>query len=116
MDYAETSQRIEAVIKSATELHRNDIRMRSLIDWSVAEARGQLGRYIDPENADEEAFDLAHKACALLAARIFTEDAELAALRLERDHYQKLVERGLMLHSTIDTTATHPPLTDSLSA
>jgi hypothetical protein len=56
-----------------------------------------MGRYIDPERADEEAFRLAQRACAILASRIYTEDAELHALRWERDRYKKLALEGLML-------------------
>ena len=86
-----------AIMKRAFETYRRDRRVAMLVDSSVATARGKLGRYINPENADEEAMNIARTACAILAERIFTEDAELHALRMERDHYKKIAEEALLL-------------------
>jgi hypothetical protein len=68
-----------------------------LIDYAYIEAREKMGRYVDPENADDDARKLAMTACWFLAACIFTEDAEIHALRTERDHYKKLAEKALMI-------------------
>lgn len=97
MDFEEMTRRRKAVIAAADDIMRRDMRTRMLIDSSVVEARAEMGRHIDPEHADEEAHRIARRACAILAARIFTEDAELNALRAERDHYKKLAEEALCL-------------------
>jgi hypothetical protein len=95
-DFETARQSAKVIIENAYELARKDRRVRMLIDSSVVNARGELGRYIDPENADEEAFRLAERACAILASRILTEDAELHAMRIERDRYKRLAEESLM--------------------
>lgn len=103
MDFAEVQRTAEAVMTNATELYRKDVRIRAMIDSAVHAARGEFGRYIDPERADKEALDLALRACAILASRIYTEDAEINSLRWERDRYKQLAEQSLRL-------APSPPL------
>lgn len=97
MSFAEATQRVEAVVTNATELYRKDARIRMLVDSAVHAARGELGRHIDPERADKEALDMALRACAILASRIYTEDAEINVLRHERDQYHKLAEESIIL-------------------
>lgn len=86
MSFEEERKHIEA-IERAAELYRYDPRIRALIDSSIMHARQSEGR-IDPEDADRDANELATLACALLAARILHEDAELRNTRAERDHYR----------------------------
>lgn len=96
MDYEQANQYREAIEKAATELYRNDIRTRQLIDSCVGMGRADVGP-IDPGRAERDAADIAIRACALLAARIFYEVGELKAARAERDHYKKAAEESLHL-------------------
>lgn len=98
MDFEQARQTAEGIQNAAKELYRKDARVRVLIDSSVSMARHIEGP-VDPEKAERDAHYLAQRACALLAARIFHEDAELAAMREERDRYRKLA---------VDTLATTP--------
>jgi hypothetical protein len=96
-DFGVACQSAKAIIDNAQEMMRRDHRVRMLVDSSVVHAREELGRYIDPEQADEEAFSLAQRACAILASRLLTEDEELNAMRIQRDQYKKLAEESIML-------------------
>ena len=93
-DFEQTKGHAERIIQTATDLHRRDLRTRALIDSSVHTAMDDYGP-IDPEEAGRDAARIAQSACAILAARIFTEDAELHAIRAERDQYRKLAEEAL---------------------
>lgn len=89
-----TKERFEAILANADKLYQDDRRIRMLVDSSYATARDELGP-IDPERADRDARDLALRALTILASRIFTEDAELQALRGERNRYRQLAEDAI---------------------
>lgn len=51
-----------------------------------------------PDDADRRfASDVARLAAAILISGIYINDAELAAMREERDRYKKIAEDGLLL-------------------
>ena len=83
-------------VKAAAEQFRNDPRFRALVDSTVSEAFHQHGR-LNPDTVERDAHDIATWASALLLARIYEQDAELRAMREERDSYKALAEHGLKL-------------------
>lgn len=96
MDFEQAEQYREVIEKAARDLYRNDIRVRQLVDSSVAVAGEDAGS-ADPGYEREHAYSIAQRACALLAARILHEDAELMVARAQRDHYKKLAEAAFTL-------------------
>jgi hypothetical protein len=88
-------QYVDTISAGATRLYQNDVRMRHLIDSCVANALQDASREGDEHNYMRTAHDVARKACALLAARILEDDAELKATRAERDRYRQLAEETL---------------------
>lgn len=83
-------------VKRAAEMYELDPRFRALTQSCVAMARGEQGP-VDHERPEQDAYEIAVRACMLLLARVYTEDAELVAIRAERDHYRRLAEKSLML-------------------
>ena len=92
MDDRETAS---AQMLSAVESYRKDARFHAIALSCVAAALRDHGR-VDPERADRAAHDIALAAVVLLLQRVYTEDAELAAMRIERDYYKKLAMEGLL--------------------
>ena len=95
MDFGKVKAYVASIEKAATELYRDDARIRQMIDSCVHHALSKEGSRIDDHKDQEKAANAALWACSLLAARILTEDAELYHTRLERDHYKKLAMDGL---------------------
>ena len=96
MDTRTAMEECEAISQKAIEDYRRDIRFRRMVDSCASVAMSEAGRRIDPDRADEEASLIARRAAMLVLARIYHEDAEIAALRMERDHYKKLAEEALL--------------------
>lgn len=80
-------------LKEAAKLFRSDPRFRALVDSTVAEAFNEHGR-IDPDRPERDAHSIATWASALLLARIYEQDAELKAMRAERDGFRTLAENA----------------------
>jgi hypothetical protein len=95
MEYEQARESAGAAIKAPRELYERDVRVRALVQSCAAFAQQEFGR-VDPEKADRDANEIATRACMLLAGRIYTEDAEIVALRYERDQYRKLAEDTLL--------------------
>lgn len=91
----------------ALRLSEKDARIRALIYATVAFVLNDHGP-VDPERADREAHDIALATATILAKRIYDGDAELHALRAERDLYKDITERGLMLSRPALIVATSP--------
>lgn len=83
--------------KRAIESYQSDARFRAVAMSCVAEAQHEYGQ-IDPERADEEAYHLATRATITLLQRIYEEDSELSALKIERDHYKEIALRFAHTH------------------
>lgn len=81
-------------MERAFEAYRKDQRFRMIADSCVAMAHQEHGR-VDPERADRAVNDIATRAVVLLLQRIYEEDAELNALKWERDQYRRLAEDSL---------------------
>lgn len=96
MDYETIKAQRERIMAYGAAMMRSDHRFRQLVDSTVASVM-QANQLVDPERADEEAHDRAREATTLLLARIYTEDAEIMTLRMERDHYRKLAEKSLFM-------------------
>lgn len=86
---------MDDITKSAIDsLHRMN-RSRMMAMSCVADALAAYGE-IDPDDARQAAHDIATHATVTLLQRIYEGDAEIATLRIERDHYRKLVEKALL--------------------
>lgn len=83
-------ERIKRVRADMADGMRNDPRFRALVDSCVAMARDEYGR-VDPDDADRAAYEQATFAAAMLLARVYDEDGEMAMLRAERDAYRDKV-------------------------
>lgn len=82
-------QSTAALIERSRRSYERDMRFNQMAQSCVAQALDVRGR-VDPERADGDAYEIALLAVATLLQRIYEEDAELNALRAERDHYKKL--------------------------
>ncbi len=82
----------EETMRDAAKTFEREARVRMIVKSAVAEARHGFGP-IDPERAERDATELAMRAAAVTAHRIYNEDAELRALRYERDHYKAIAEQ-----------------------
>jgi hypothetical protein len=89
-DYERIGEQIKRVTEKARELKRNDRRVSALVDSCVHYAATEYGE-IDPDDASKAAYEIATFAAALLYARIYDEDGELAGLMRERDHFRDAV-------------------------
>lgn len=83
---------MENTAQKAIEAYQNEARFRAIATACVAHAMNERGR-VDPERADEDAYDIAILATATLLQRIYEDDAELRALRAHNEHLKKLVEK-----------------------
>lgn len=92
--YRDMEAEVERVKKAAHQF-RNDPRFRALVDSTVHEAFTEHGR-IDPERPERGAHEIATWAAALLLARIYEQDAELRAMREERDRFRTLAENAFL--------------------
>lgn len=81
--------------KRAIDSYNKDARFRMLAMNCVAAAMNEHGP-IDPEQATQAAHDIALQAAVVLLQRVFEEDAELNAMRIECDRYRKLAEKALV--------------------
>lgn len=69
-----------------------------LADSAVAIAMQEYGdRDVDERDFRRYAHDIARLATTILVSGIYINDAELVALKEERDRYKKLAEEGLMM-------------------
>jgi hypothetical protein len=84
------------IMRRAMDQFQRDRRFQMIAQSCAAFALEAHGP-VDPERADQEAHDIALAATVMLLQRVYTEDAELLTLRLERDHYKELVEEVLVL-------------------
>lgn len=87
MDFDTAKRQHDATMKTATQIMREDLLLRRIVEASVYEAIQNFGR-VDPERADSDAFDIAIKAAAIAVARMMNEGDGLAALIAERDAYK----------------------------
>lgn len=94
-DYAE-AVRTNQTIKTATDLYRRDARFHALAMSVVMDVINEFGP-VDPENTRRDVHEIAIRTAARMLARIYTEDAEIRALKEERDAYKKLAERAISL-------------------
>lgn len=84
--------------------YRTDQRFRAITDSVVYRALQDHGP-INPERATRAVHDIATTIAALLLQQIYEGDAELGAMRAERDRYRELAERALAAAPT--TAAIH---------
>lgn len=75
-------------LQKAVDLQRKDLRARAIANSVVARVMQEHGP-IDPERADREARDIAMDVAALMIQQLYAGDAELLALRIERDHWKE---------------------------
>jgi hypothetical protein len=88
--------RTNQAIKTATDLYRRDARFHALAMSVAADVVNEFGP-VDPENADRDVGEIAIRTAARMLAYVYTEDAEIMALKAERDTYKKLAEESLSL-------------------
>jgi hypothetical protein len=75
--------------------YRTDQRFRAITDSVVYRALSDHGP-INPERATRAVHDIATTIAALLLQQIYEGDAELGAMRAERDRYRELAEAALL--------------------
>lgn len=98
--HEELNARVDRVKRAMEHGMQNDLRFKMLVDGCVVEARRECGP-VDPDHAERAAYEQARYAAALLLARVYDEDGELAAMRAERDHYKSLAEKALALQPAV---------------
>lgn len=83
-------------MERAYKLRSTELRARALVDSAVAHALRNIG---EPDERDfaRYAYEVATNAATMLMHHIYENDAELKALRMERDHYKGLAERALLV-------------------
>ncbi len=91
MGYDAAKRQHDATMKTATQIMREDVLLRRIVEASVYAAIQDFGR-VDPERADSDALDIAIKATAIAVARMMNEGDGLAAIKAERDAYKKAYE------------------------
>lgn len=79
---------------AARRRYQSDLRFRGVAQSIVARVMQAHGP-VDPERADLEASNIALDVCVMLLETVFREDAELGAMRAERDHFKVLAEQAL---------------------
>lgn len=99
-------------LHTAVEMGNREHRFRMLCMSAVHRAMSEHGR-IDPERADQEAHDVAMAATMLLLKQIYESDAELAALRIERDHYRDSALNFMKLSPPVPVRFTQEQAADS---
>lgn len=82
--------------RTAIEAYSKEARFRYTVQAVVGAVMQDFGP-VDPKRADADAHDIAVSVGALLYQRIYDEDSELNALKIERDHYKRLAEIVLTL-------------------
>lgn len=98
---------MELATKRAIDSYNKDARFRILAMSVAAQVMHDHGP-IDPERADREASEIARMVAILMLQRIYDDDAELASMREQRDHYKKVAEQLALLspvHIPIYTTS-----------
>jgi hypothetical protein len=83
------------ITERAIETYRRDQRTRAIIDATVRFVQDEFRDF--PLGTEHLVGDIALKAAAIVAQRIYDEDGEIAALRIERDHYRDRVLEALKL-------------------
>lgn len=94
--FEDTKKQVERVRAAMEKGMRDDRRFRALVDSCVSMARQEYGP-VDPEHADRAAHEYAMFAAAMLLARVYDEDGELAAMRAERDRYRDMTLNTALL-------------------
>lgn len=109
MDYDAAKRQHDATMRTATQIMREDVLLRRIVEASVYAAIQDFGR-VDPEHADRDAFDIAIKATAIAVARMMNEGDGLATLEAERDAYKAAALRfAAMTPPAPIILATPPP-------
>ena len=88
----------KTAIEAALRVRETDIRLRAIIDSTVAEVMQDNSEMVDGRPLRKR--DLHHlltEAVTLALVRTYESDAELKMLRTERDHYRKIAEETLSL-------------------
>ena len=94
----EVGEQVKRVRAAMERGMRNEPRFRALVDSCVAMARQEYGR-VDPDHADRAAYEHATFAAAMLLARVYDEDGELAAMKAQRDHFREIALQANLLRS-----------------
>jgi hypothetical protein len=101
----------EKLLERAHSFYRADPRARALADSCTVLALTNYGE-IDPEDVRRAAREIAFEAAMFTITRIYFEDAEVAALRAERDRWKEIAERAVMISSpafvSLRDSDTHP--------
>jgi leucyl aminopeptidase (aminopeptidase T) len=81
---------------TATELWEQDARFRARVIAAVASAMDEARQHVREEDLRwKDVHHIATEAAANALKSAFEGDAEISALRIERDHYQKIALHGL---------------------
>ncbi|NYT42287.1 hypothetical protein HZY97_16060 [Sphingomonas sp. R-74633] len=83
-------------LKVAAALYHEDPRIHATVHSIVAAAMHDHGP-INPDRAGQHAFEIAIEAVLLAYGKLYAENAELRAVRAERDYYEKLATKELKL-------------------
>jgi hypothetical protein len=94
-------------MKTATQMMTEDWLFRRIVQASVSEAMHKHGR-IDPERAEEAAYEIAMKSVQIAVARMIEGGDGLAALIIERDAYRKMAETALAYVSPVQFIVAKP--------
>jgi len=94
-------------MKTATQIMRDDNLFRRIVEYSVSEAMHEYGR-IDPERAEQAAYEIAMKSVQIAVARMIEGGDGLAALITERDAYRKMAETALAYVSPVQFILAKP--------
>ncbi len=86
--------------KTATQMINKDNLFRQIVEVSVIEAIREHGE-IDPERAQDAAYEIAMTAVRNAVARLLEGGEGLAALIIERDAYRKMAENALAYVSPV---------------
>lgn len=100
MDFEAIGKKREGISLMMEEMAR-DLRIRMIVNGSVAEVMSRFAQKLDRNDGEPieryEVSDVATEVALMVAARICHEDAEIQALRIERDHYRKVAEDAILL-------------------
>lgn len=86
----------ETLRDRATFAYRHQVRFRGMVDHIVNQALNEHEWYLcDPKRSRRDLAEYAQDVAAQVLKLIYEEDAEIARLTQERDHYKKLAEEAL---------------------
>ncbi len=84
------------VMERAFASYQKDRRFRAIAQSVAMDVMADHGP-VDPDDADRDAHDIALTVAVRMLQRIFEEDAELMAMRMERDRYREIAENALLV-------------------